>query len=266
MRSLNKQGMAITAKGAGFALSLLLVAACSSGPSGPKPTAGAKRAPTQVANALCEGRAADAVDMLSAEPLSGPVDRFFTALAMEKSGHPVSARKIYASLMTSGATDPVYLDCGSELLANGTVSSEAARRLALIAQDLRSLDVATARPQHLHEGLPTLDGGNGVSAVRPSSGFSSTPMSVFRPGSTSPLGRWFAHLESYKSYQSAQENKPTLEAKYPSLTGYIDQWEVNVAGGVVRLGVRLDDRADARRLCQQVKSNGDYCAVLDTSP
>ncbi len=265
MRSLNNPGMTTLARGAGLALSLLLVAACSSGPSGPKPTAGAKRAPTQVANALCEGRAADAVDMLSAEPLSGPVDRFFTALAMEKSGHPVSARKIYASLMTSGATDPVYLDCGAEQLANGTVSSEAARRLALIAQDLRSLDVATARPQHLHEGLPTLDGSS-VSSVRPSSGFSSTPMSVFRPGSTSPLGRWFAHLESYKTYQSAQENKPTLEAKFPSLQGYIDQWEVNVAGGVVRLGVRLDDKEDARRLCQQVKSNGDYCAVLDTSP
>ncbi|SDE59500.1 MULTISPECIES: hypothetical protein [Kordiimonas] len=265
MRKLSKSGMSITAKGAGFALSLLLVAACSSGPSGPKPTAGAKRAPNQVANALCEGRAADAVTMLTAEPLSGPVDRFFTALAMEKSGHPVSARKIYASLMTSGATDPVYLDCGSEVFANGTVSGEAARRLAVIAQDLRSLDVAATRPQTLHEGLPTLDGSS-ISAVRPSSGFSSTPMTVYRPASTSPLGRWFAHLESYKTYQSAQANKPTLEAKFTSLKGYIDQWEVNVSGGVVRLGVRLDEREDARRLCQQVKSNGDYCAVLDTAP
>jgi len=266
MRSLNNSGISAIAKGAGFALSLLLVAACSSAPAGTKPTAGAKRAPKPVANALCEGRAADAVEILSAEPLASPVDQFFTALAMEKSGHPVSARKLYAGLMAAGSTDPVYLHCGTELLANGTVSSEAARRLALIAQNLRSLDVASAHPQQLHEGLPTLDGGSAISSVRPSSGFSSSPMTVYRPQSTSPLGRWFAHLESYKTYQSAQGNKPTLEAKFPSLKGYIDQWEVNVSGGVVRLGVRLDSRDDARRLCQQVKSNGDYCAVLDTSP
>ncbi|NVJ70023.1 MAG: hypothetical protein HWE08_06700 [Alphaproteobacteria bacterium] len=265
MHSHSKKTKAFT-KGASFALCFLLLAACGGSDGNISPVAGAKHPTRQVENALCEGRPDDAIAILSSEPLAGPVDRFYTALAMEKGGRPVTARKIYAALMQQGATDTVFLRCGNVVLANGIVSEEAARRLATIAQELRALDVAAATPRKLHAGLPTING-NGISASSsPARSFSSTPMAVYRPQSTSPLGRWFAHLESYKSYQSALESKPVLEGKFPALKGYIDQWEVKVAGGVVRLGVRLDSKDDAVRLCRQVKSNGDYCAVLDTNP
>jgi hypothetical protein len=66
--------------------------------------------------------------------------------------------------------------------------------------------------------------------------------------------------------ENAKTHKATLEKKYPALTGILDQWELNVGGSLaVRMGVRVSVRADADRLCNAVKSQGDYCAVIDTS-
>ncbi|NVJ98718.1 MAG: hypothetical protein HWE25_11230 [Alphaproteobacteria bacterium] len=266
MRSHNNMLKPALTKAAGGILTLMLVGACSSS-SGPtvKQEAGTRRASNAVEAALCEGRASDAQEILLAEPLASPTDRFYTALALEKSGLAISARKIYAGLMQSGAQDGVFLRCGSEILANGTVTAESGRRLAALAQQLQAMDVAPEKPKKLHTGLPVRVSTQPTGATATSSNFNSAPMAIYRPNSTSPLGRWFAHLESYKTYKNALENKPVLEGKFPPLKGYIDQWQVDAAGGVVRLGVRLDSRDDARRLCQQVKSNGSYCAVLDTS-
>jgi hypothetical protein len=92
------------------------------------------------------------------------------------------------------------------------------------------------------------------------------PSAVSKPSSQSPLGQWFVHLASYRSMDNAVKNRSTLEAKFPSLTGVIDQWELEVNGGTaVRLGVRVSERADATSLCNSVKSQQEYCAVIDTS-
>lgn len=264
MHSHSKKFQTQVTRAAVGALGLILLAACSS--TGPvhKADPGARRASAQVEAALCEGRASDAQEILLSEPLASPSDRFFTALALEHSGLAISARKIYAGLMQSGAQESVFLRCGDELLANGNVADESARRLAALAQKLRAMDVAPEKPKKLHTGLPVRTTEQATSSTSPAN-YNYTPQAVFRPQSTSPLGRWFAHFESYKTYQTALDNKPVLEGKFPALTGYIDQWQVEAAGGVVRLGVRLDSRDDAKRLCQQVKSNGGYCAVLDTS-
>lgn len=251
----------ILVKSACMMLPFLLAACGSTGGGLQAPVGNAQRAGSAIEAAICEGRATDAVQILTAEPLVSPTDRFFKALAFEQSGYAVSARREYASLMQSGSTQQVFLRCGNLTLANGAVGAEAGRRLAIVAQQLRALDVTNPRPA-LHAGLPV----HSNTPTSSTAGYtSSSPMTVSRPSSTSPLGRWFAHLASYGSYQNAQTNKPTLERKFPALAGYIDQWEVNVGSGAVRLGVRLDSRDDATRLCNQVKSNGDYCAVLDTS-
>jgi hypothetical protein len=253
----------IFVKSVGFALPFLLIACDTTSGTVEPPVRNAQRAGSAIEAALCEGRGPDAVRILTAEPLASPPDRFYKAVALEQSGRAISARREYAALMQSGNRERVFLRCGSTTLANGTVSAEAARRLALLARDLRALDVAPPQTVRLHAGLPSLTDARTTSTA----GYTSSgQMTVARPSSTSPLGRWFTHLASYSSYQNAQTNKPTLEKKFPALAGYIDQWEVNVGGGAVRLGVRLDSQSDAKRLCAQVKSNGDYCAVLDTAP
>ncbi|WP_262692146.1 hypothetical protein [Kordiimonas aestuarii] len=231
------------------------------------PGAPVQRINPAVEQALCEGRATDAARILTSEPLSSPADRFYTGLALEESGRPVAARRIYASLMTSGAQDGVFAHCGSMVLADGPVSAEAGRRLAIIASKLQTMDVARGEPLQFGVGLPpTQNKPSDVSRTAPAAGNGVGPRrAVTRPSGNSPLGRWFAHLASYRSYDHAMSGKSSLEKQYPALTDIIDQWEVNVGGYALRLGVRLSDKSDAKELCAQVKSQGEYCAVMDTS-
>ena len=251
------------------ALALLLLAACGTGgmTRGPRPqSASLQRASNAVEQAMCEGRAIDAARILISEPLSSPADRFYTGLALEESGKPVAARRIYASLMTSGSRDMVFLRCGNETLADGTVGAEAGRRLAIIASELQSMDAARMQPVRLDHSLPAItEKPADVARTSPAAGNTGPRRDVSRPNGSSPLGRWFAHLASYRSYEQAVSSKSILEKKYPALSGIIDQWEVNVGGFALRLGVRLGEKSDAQTLCGQVKSQGDYCAVLDTS-
>jgi hypothetical protein len=219
-----------------------------------------------VEQALCEGRASDAVRIMTSEPLLSPADRFYTALALEEGGRPIAARQIYATLMASGTQDGVFAHCGSMVLADGTVSAEAGKRLAMIATQLQSMDVARAEPIHFGPGLPpTSSKPADITRTAPAAGGGGPRRDVTRPSSSSPLGRWFAHLASYRSYDHANAGKESLTKKYPALDGIIDQWEVNVSGYALRLGVRTSEKGDASSLCAQVKSQGEYCAVMDTS-
>jgi len=251
--------------------SILVLGACSGMPgflssSGPKAPAGqtTKRMADDALNALCTGRADDALTILTAEPLVSPVDQFFTAVALEESGRPSRARLLYGKLMQSGSSEYVEIHCGGNSLANGSVADEAAKRLATVSKNLAILD-ANLRPNiPLHTGLPSASESNGGSGSSFMSLGSAT--TVTRPGSQSPFGQWFAHLSSYMSLENANKNKPTLEADFPALAGIIDQWEVDVGGRrAIRLGIRVENKADAERLCSAVKSQGKYCAVIDTS-
>ncbi|MCJ9428293.1 hypothetical protein [Kordiimonas marina] len=243
---------------------LAMLAACVGGPSpsamGPGPTRAASPA---VQSALCEGRADDAIKILSSEPLAAPSDQFYKALAYETGGQPIVARKLYAELMNAGYQGNVSLRCGNDYLANGTISDEAGRHLAMIAQQLQAMDVAAAPMPTLGNGLPSMSSmtSSHRATVRHTS---SHAMTVTRPASQSPLGRWFVHLASYRSLEHAKANKPTLEKMFPALAGILDQWEVDVHGFAVRLGVRLNDHQEAENLCQSIKAQGQYCAVLDT--
>lgn len=252
-------------------VALGMLTACSGGgffSGGDAPTGangGTAQMQRDVLNALCEGHAEDAIAIMSSEPLMSAADRFFIALATEEAGHPSRARMQYARLMQSGSTDKVSVRCGRRILADGMVSDEAAKRLAAVARDLAVLDANLRPTLPLHKGLPmaAYSSGNG------STGSKNMPVgparAVNRPGSQSPFGKWFAHLVSYRSIEAATKNRSVLEGRFPPLAGIIDQWEVNVNGLAVRLGVRLNDRAEADNLCGAVKSQGDFCAVLDTA-
>ncbi|WP_417464156.1 hypothetical protein [Kordiimonas sp.] len=248
---------------------LLLLGACATGGTGRSvrpQSASVQRASDAVEQAMCEGRAIDAARMLMSEPLSSAPDRFYTGLALEQSGRPVAARRVYASLMNSGSRDMVFMRCGNEIMADGMVGSEAGRRLAIIASELQTMDVARMQPVRLDHGLPAMtEKPADVARTAPAAGNTGPRRDVTRPSGSSPLGRWFAHLASYRSYEQAVSSKSILEKKYPALSGIIDQWEVNVGGFALRLGVRLQEKSDAQTMCNQVKSQGDYCAVLDTS-
>lgn len=260
----------VLARAALGVLSLSLLAACASfdpfGGSNRSATGAngtVARMPSDLENAICQGMAEDAVAVMTSEPLASNADRFFLALATEEAGHPARARALYARLMQSGSADRVRVRCGRRTLADGTVSDEAAKRLAAVARDLAVLD-ANLRPQRpLHQGLPP------AMPVASTGGTASVPVgprrAVDRPGSQSPFGQWFVHLASYRSIEAATNNRATIERQFPALAGIIDQWEVDVGGMAVRLGVRLNDKAEANRVCGAVKSQGSYCAVLDTS-
>lgn len=251
-----------------YLFTLLGVAACSSGGASYRASPGAamQRINPTVEQALCEGRASDAVRLMTSEPLLSPADRFYTALALEEGGRPIAARQIYATLMSSGAQDGVFAHCGSMVLADGPVSAEAGRRLAVIASQLHAMDVARAEPLRFGPGLPaTTSKPADITRTAPAAGGTGPRRNVTRPSSSSPLGRWFAHLASYRSDDHATEGRESLTKQYPALDGIIDQWEVNVNGYALRLGVRTSERGDANELCAQVKSQGEYCAVMDTS-
>ncbi|TNE67158.1 MAG: hypothetical protein EP335_02160 [Alphaproteobacteria bacterium] len=252
-------------------MSLLTLSACMDGPSPARVTPGAKvrSAPATVQAALCEGRAADAVLTMAAEPLAAPSDRFYTALALEEAGQAVRARRMYADLMSAGYDDWVSIRCGKEYKANGPISEEAGKHLAMIARTLQAMDVAMAPATRLGDGLPSLSSTNPASgttsgAVVHRASANTSPMTVTRPSSQTPLGRWFVHLASYRSVDHVRENKVTLEKQFPALAGVLDQWEVDVNGLAIRIGVRVDSRDEARALCNSIKSQGAYCAVLDT--
>ncbi len=256
-------------------LPLMLLAACGSGglsgPSGRTADGAIRSMPSDLQDAICEGRAQQAVDALLAEPLVAVTDRFFTALALEEAGLPTRARILYAGVMQTGSKDIVRAQCPDRVLANGLVADEAARRLASLSEFLTAMDVNLSPEQTLHSGLPAsgpvrvVDGrkfpvGAGTSYTGGSGG------AVIRPQSQSPLGQWFVHLASYRTLDNAMKNRSTLEAKFPALTGLIDQWELDVGGSTaIRLGVRVRDRSDANSLCNTVKSQQEYCAVIDTS-
>jgi len=276
MRALNNKRLAFIGNRLHFGratilmVSFSLLAACSSGgffSGGSAPTGsngGTARMQPDVLGAVCEGHAEDAIAIMTSEPLMSDADRFFIAIATEEAGHPSRARMQYARLMQSGSTDKVNVRCGRRILADGTVSGEAAKRLAAVARDLAVMD-ANLRPSvPLHEGLPSsmLTSSTGNAGA---SGPAGPPRAVDKPGSQSPFGQWFLHLVSYRTIDAATKNRSVLEAKYPSFAGIIDQWEVEAGGLAIRLGVRLADRAEANSLCAAVKSQGEYCAVMDTS-
>ncbi len=251
---------------------LSFLAACSSlnilGTGGAPTGAngGTARMQRDVLGAVCEGHAEDAIAIMASEPLMSAADRFFIAIATEEAGHAARARMMYAKLMQSDAQDRVSVRCGRRVLADGTVSGEAAKRLAAVARDLAVLDVNLRPMLQLHKGLPPAKTtANNQSNKGGNIPYDGPRRAVNRPGSQSPFGQWFVHLSSYRSIESATENRSTIEAKYPALEGIIDQWEVDVNGPAIRLGVRLNDRAEAVDLCDSVKSQGEYCAVLDTS-
>lgn len=250
---------------------VLLVAACGMlSPSGPSVRSGngvVQELPSDLQAAICEGRAQEAVDALVSEPLVSASDRFYTALALEEAGAGTRARMLYARLMQSGAQDIVRANCSDRVLANGPIVDEAARRLAALSEFLTAMDVNLSPEQTLHEGLPRSGPVRVVDPIKFRDGPPGGPLSsLARPASQSPLGQWFVHLASYRSMDNAMKNKSTLEAKFPALTGLIDQWELDVGGSLaVRLGVRVSDRADANSLCATVKSQQEYCAVIDTS-
>lgn len=245
----------------------ITVAACSS--NGPARTAGTVATPAAssemkatIKQALCEGRADDAVKQLTAEPLASPTDRFFLALSLEQSGHPTRAQMFYAQLMQTGYNGYVRVHCGRNVLVDGSVSEEAARRLAVIARNLAIMDVNLRPTPRLHKGIPPAE----PASKKSGSTYSGPALDVGKPGSQSPFGQWFAHLASYRSIDNAMKNKGTLEGKFPALAGVIDQWEVITNGRqTIRLGIRVQEKADAQNLCQAVKSHGEYCAVIDTS-
>jgi len=253
----------------GTLLSLGLLAACSSvnpfGGDRSTPTganSGTARMQQDVLSAICEGHPEDAITVMTSEPLMSSADRFFVALATEQAGHASRARQLYARLMQSGSMDRVSVRCGRDVLAEGAVSDEAAKRLAAVARDLAVLD-ANLRPRiPLHQGLPPA---TAPVARKGASAPTGPARAVNRPGSQSPFGQWFVHLASYRSIDNATKNRSTIEAKFPAFNGILDQWEVDVGGMAIRLGVRLNDRAEADNLCSAVKSQGAYCAVLDTS-
>lgn len=245
----------------------IAIAACSSGPDRSAGTVKTPQASSEmkatIKQALCEGRADDAVKQLTAEPLVSPTDRFFLALSLEQSGHPIRARMLYAQLMQTGYNGYVRVHCGRNVLVDGSVSEESARRLAVVARNLAIMDVNLRPTPKLHKGIPSAAP---VKTKKSGSTYSGPALDVGKPSSQSPFGQWFAHLASYRSIDNALKNKGTLEGKFPALAGVIDQWEVVTSGRqTIRLGIRVQDKADAQNLCQAVKSHGEYCAVIDTS-
>lgn len=245
---------------------LFVLAGCSvfGGSTGPSaPRAGVAVLPEGLEDAICQGRAQEAVDALTAEPLVSVSDQFFTALALEEAGKATRARLVYAGVMQSGSNDIVRARCPGRTLADGPVMDEAAKRLAALSQTLAALDVDLAPSTVLHDGLPSSGPVRAVDPVRFSGG---PPRAVARPASQSPLGQWFVHLASYRSMDNAMRNKSTLERRFPALAGLIDQWELDVSGSLaIRLGIRVDNRTDADTLCAEVKSQQEYCAVIDTA-
>lgn len=252
-------------------LPLALVAACGMlSPSGPgaRSSGGTLQEMTpDLQAALCQGRAQEVVDTLISEPLVSATDQFYTALALEEAGAGPRARLLYAGVMQSASQDRVMARCSDRVLANGPVADEAARRLAALSELLTAMDMDLSPVPRLHEGIPQSGPTRVVDGRKfPASFASGPPRTVTRPASQSPLGQWFVHLASYRSMDNAMKNKSTLETRYPALAGIIDQWELDVSGSLaVRLGVRVRDRADANRLCNAVKSQAEYCAVIDTS-
>ena len=250
---------------------LVFVAACStfsssspsSRPGGPL----VQEMSDDLEAALCQGQAAQVADALLEEPLISPADRFFTALALEEAGAASRARLIYAAVMQSGSDDVVRARCPDRILADGPVKDEAGRRLAALSELLTAMDANLSPEPSLHEGIPASGPVRVVDGRKfPATFASGPPQSVSRPVSQSPLGQWFVHLSSYRSLDNAMKNKSTLETKFPALTGIIDQWELDVNGNLaIRLGVRVSDRDDANRLCNAIKSQQEYCAVIDTS-
>lgn len=249
---------------------LMAVAACgmfgSSAPSS-RPGALVQEMASGLEDAVCTGRAQEAVDVLLSEPLVSPTDRFFVALALEEAGLAPRARLLYANVMQTASDDIVRARCPDRVLANGPVKEEAARRLAALSELLTAMDVNLSPVRPLHDGIPPSGPVKIVDGRKfPDSFAGGPPRAVSRPTSQSPLGQWFVHLASYRSMDNAMRNKPTLETKFPALAGIIDQWELDVGGNLaIRLGVRVSDRSDANGLCTAVKSQQEYCAVIDTS-
>lgn len=251
-------------------LPLLAVAACGVlSPSSPSSRGGVlvQDMSSDLEDAVCTGRAQTAADALLAEPLVSPTDRFFVALALEEAGLAPRARLLYANVMQTGSDDIVRARCPDRVLANGPVREEAAKRLAALSELLTAMDVNLSPVRPLHDGIPPSGPVKAVDGRKfPESFAGGPPRTVVRPASQSPLGQWFVHLASYRSMDNAMRNKPTLETKFPALAGIIDQWELDVGGNLaIRLGVRVADRADANGLCNAVKSQQEYCAVIDTS-
>ncbi len=247
-------------------IGILALAACSS--SGGPRTAGTVATPATaslmkdaVQSALCKGNAHGAVQLLAAEPLVSPTDRFYLALAYELDGHPSIAQPLYAQIMQTGSNGYVKVKCGRTVIADGSLSAEAARRLATVARNLAVMDVNLRPSPSLHEGIPEANPQTNKKGV-----YNGPALEVKKPDGQTPFGQWFSHLASYTSMDSAVKNKGTLEAKFPALAGIIDQWEI-VANGrkAVRLGIRVQEKSDADELCQTVKSHNEYCAVIDTT-
>ena len=255
-----------------FLMASALVAACSGEGVGNLPDVQTGRTiemPRAALSAFCQNAPAEALELLSAEPMASPADRFFIAAALERSGRVTRARQVYAGLMQTNTRENVSILCGDQIIAHGPVTDEAGRRLAIISRDMALLD-ANMRPNRpLHAGLPASN--KPQQTVLPAAGTrkpvrSKGPVTnIPKPTTNSPFGTWFVHLSSYRSMDNAIKNRPTLEAKYPALQGFIDQWEVDSRGTAIRLGVRLQDKAEADRLCAAVKNSGNYCAVIDTS-
>lgn len=261
---------------------MTVLAACGPNTAGPKSSFASNTASSlspSLQSALCQGRTDEVISALTGEPLMSSSDQFYLALAYEEAGALPKARALYGTVMQNSGSANVYANCPDRVLAAGPVGEEAGRRLASLSQHLAALDVNLAPPAPLHDGLPPSSPNQYKEPPRNqsgglTSGFAKSALSytgaadqsVNKPTSQSPLGQWFAHLTSYRTMENAMKNRSTLEKKFPDLAGIIDQWELDVGGRkAIRLGVRLANKGEANRLCNSVKSRGEYCAVIDTS-
>ncbi|GHF16427.1 hypothetical protein GCM10017044_08390 [Kordiimonas sediminis] len=222
---------------------------------------------------------------------SAPEQVFYTALFLERAGHPVRARSLYAGLLQQEAGPSVDVTCGDTVWARGPVAAEAARRLAHLAAELHNMGVRRESAPALHAGLPSNarpeakvrmpdvgKSGGQAKAVAPRAqpsrlkngnqsavGRQSASADIQVPQTVSADGVWFAHLASYKTAENAVRYRGELAETYPALAGHIVEWiAASSTGSVWRLGVRTTEWQDADRLCIAIRSSGAYCRVIDS--
>ena len=244
--------------------------------------------------AICAGDYREALSNLPPRYRDDPLTLFMAAYALESSGHVVRAHPHYQLLADTGFQDPVRLVCGGEALFDGPLASVSFDRAQHIERTLTEMDADLNPTRTLHDGLPpqrqteadtnsqstasstspppsgrTLRVGgarNTARAAGSAQNRTTVPrtISVSRPDSLDPLGRWFVHLSSYFADDNAAEGRAALATLYPGYKGLFDSWQVDLKGRRTwRLGLRLSNEQEARAICTRLDTEGLYCAVFD---
>jgi hypothetical protein len=245
-------------------------------------------------DAYCRGDMAAALasaqTLLTANP-QNPKAHLLEGLALDASGRGIEAYRALDVLAAADHRATVSLRCGEKFVYSGSVSEVAQRRLFEVKTKLIALgamlplpepaaaapasqvlfNLASQAPAHdpfarlktaQSEAKPAMAPSHDPAPAEPEKG------ATKKASKTAKADSVFVHLGSYRSMKMLDKGWKDLSRRYDNVlhgrTRVVSKVDLGSKGKYIRLGVAVASKGQGADVCRQLKTAGQYCAVIAT--